>query len=840
MKTFVFMIALFALFAPSARGQVSTGTINGSIGRWKASDRSGIAVRLRESATSTSVQEAEPDSDGSFVFHNVPFSSYDVEIAGSGGTMVAQRVDVRSAVPVAVRFDELPEYTLGEVMVEGSAPGRAGGVGTTATRSFYTAATISDIPAPARTKAIESILLATPGVVPDEDGRLHVRGEDAQLQYVVDGIPITANLTRVYSSLFNAGLIKSMDVRTGGLNAEYGVATSAVSAITTRSGFDRPFLVGARASAGTFNMKEGSLELGGNIGGKHALYLAGNASSSDRYLDPMTGGEPNHDGGKAGSVFGKFNAILGPGLDLELLGMYDRTEFEVPNQFVRTPPQDQRMELDDYIAAGRISADLGVASALSGVLYTRRGRAQITSGGLMRISTPADSAKAVAENEHFFVGGKRSATTTGGQLEYSSQTGWLGLPDEFRAGIAAEVFPVSEFFTFAVTNPGVSNPDTTGGDDRYLPYDITQGGTPFLVDRTATGSRFSAFVQDEVRTGRWTVGAGARFDVFELLETESAVSPRVAASYAASDELVLRGSYNRIVMQAPVENYLVSSSEEAKALAGEEQGTVPTAVRSEKSHVAELGAAYRAGRYVDFDLSAYGKLIDDFIVKVELGNSGVIFPANLKNGFVAGGELKVRLRDWSGMSGYLSLGACASRGMVPEDGSTPFGAGLVLGEEGEAYSNPFKGEDSFPTEHNQLLTSSFGLTYRHPGGFFATAGGRFDSGLPFDLTGPNGEPLDEAGSKEELLRRGYSEDVIGLLELAPETPGSPDRTVAPHVVFDLAAGYDLSRNSGVPVTIGVSVFNVFDTPYLYKFESTFGGTHYGVPRMVVGTLELRY
>ena len=84
-----------------------------------------------------------------------------------------------------------------------------------------------------------------------------MRGEDAQLQYVVDGIPITGNLTRVYSSLFNAALIKSVDIQTGGLTAEYGVATSGIVAVTTKSGFDRPFFVHAGGLAGSFNNRFG-------------------------------------------------------------------------------------------------------------------------------------------------------------------------------------------------------------------------------------------------------------------------------------------------------------------------------------------------------------------------------------------------------------------------------------------------------------------------------------------------------------------------------------------------------------------------------------------------------
>ncbi len=78
-----------------------------------------------------------------------------------------------------------------------------------------------------------------------------------------------------------------------------------------------------------------------------------------------------------------------------------------------------------------------------------------------------------------------------------------------------------------------------------------------------------------------------------------------------------------------------------------------------------------------------------------------------------------------------------------------------------------------------------------PVGLFATHGGRLDSGLPFDLTDRDGNGLDPEASRAELRRRGYSDDVIDLLSLESERPGSPDKAVAPHATFDVAAGIDL-------------------------------------------------
>jgi hypothetical protein len=185
---------------------------------------------------------------------------------------------------------------------------------------------------------------------------------------------------------------------------------------------------------------------------------------------------------------------------------------------------------------------------------------------------------------------------------------------------------------------------------------------------------------------------------------------------------------------------------------------------------------------------------------------------------------------------------CFSKGKTPSDGSSPIAAGLILGEEGENYSHPFGGEDLFSTEHNQLLTSVLQTNYNHPSGFFATLGGRYDSGLPFDLADSNGKGLSGDAARAELKRRGYTDDVIDLLNLNAEAdrPDSPDKSVAPHMTFDVGVGYDFERTLNFPAKISATVVNIFDTAYLYKFESSFGGTHFGVPRSFSVGLQMRY
>lgn len=820
-----FFLLLFA--SATARAQIATGAVEGKI-TVELPKGDALYVELVEGRHGQVVQEGRVGDDGRFVLRDVPYARYILHVRLGDAILAEREIEITGGVPVGVAITSLKNFQSASVLVTADLlrpdPTQTGA------RTFWTASEISRIPASTSEQKVESILLNTPGAVPDEDGRLHFRGEDAQLQYVIDGIPVTANLTRIYGSLFNARLARSVELRTGGLDAEYGRATSAIVAVTTRSGFDRPWFAEASGSYGSFNARDVSIGVGGNIDGRVGIYAAGALGESDRYLDPIAEGDAIHSAGSWRHLFIKGDIALGHGLDIDLLGSLNRTEFEVPNGGIRTPAQDQRGLLDDHIFGGRLRFGLGADVVLSLVGYSRLGEATITSGGLLRIVTAEDSLKALAENEKFFIGSERSNRASGLSLQGAFAFDAFDLKHQAKAGIGGEATPANEFFTFAVTNSALSDPDTAGGDVRYQRHDLTRGSSPMVVDESVDGDGFFAWIDDRFQIGGWTISAGLRYDVFDMTVRETALSPRLNVARSIHSDLALRASYNRIVMQPPAENLLVSSSAEAVLLAGREQEGTPTDVASEKSHVFEVGTAWRLSEFLAMDVSIYGKLIENFLVKAELGNSGVIFPINLKEGRVFGGEVRIDVRNWNRISGFLWLAVADARGRIPEDGSSPIAAGLILGEEGLNYSHPFRGEDAFPTEHNQLATAAWQATYNATEGWYFLLGGRLDSGLPFDLVGRNGEGLNEEESRVELRNRGYSDAVIDLLELGVERPGSPDKSVAPHVTLDLGAGIDLKQVAGISARIGVTVMNVLDTPYLYKFESSFGGTHFGRPR----------
>jgi hypothetical protein len=802
-----------------------TGTIKGEIKYpdWKYSESS--KIELKDISNHSIMQVTMVQESGQFILRDVPFASYLLEYYESEVLTASTQVNVNSNIPLPIILS-VKSYKTQEVVVFGDVTDKS----VTGGRTFYNAETIENMPTFSNSKQIETVILNSPGTVPDEDGRMHVRGEDAQLQYVIDGIPVFGNQTRIYSSLFNSGYIKSLDFIRGGINSEYGVAASGILNINTKSGFDRPYFAHAYGQTGSFSSNDIGIEAGGNINQKAALFVGYSNNSTNRYLDPISLGDPIHNNGKSQNLFVKADVLITDRIDLVILGSYAKTNFQIPND-LEISKQNQAQDMTNAKAGFRLNAELSENSVISLLGYAKSDIAKITSNGLNRISSPADSLVAL-QNDKFFMGGNRENIVFGGTLEFSTH---LFDKDNLKAGIGGEEFPIKEYLTFAITNRALSTADSSGGDARYQPYDITRtGGKPFLVDQSRDGNRMFAYIQDVIPYKQWNFNIGLRYDYYNLFVAENNLSIRLGANYQMSDNLILRASYNRIVMQAPLENILVSSSTEAAILTGAEQQGIDNKVKSEKSHILEIGGAYKLNNNLTFDLAGYGKLIDDFIVKVELGNSGVIFPVNLRSGFVAGGELQIKLNDWNHFSGFLNFSTCVSFGIKPSDGSSPISAGLILGEEGHNYSHPFAGEDMFPTEHNQLMTATFNLSYDFSKGIFATLGGRFDSGLPFDLVGSNGLGIDdEALARTELKRRGYSDKVIDLLNLsAGDKPNSPDKSVAPHATFDFSMGIDFRKSISIPVKLTFSVINIFDTEYLYKFESSFGGTHLGTPRML--------
>ncbi|MCE1228022.1 MAG: Plug and carboxypeptidase regulatory-like domain-containing protein, partial [Firmicutes bacterium] len=176
-------------------------------------------------------QTALTDAKGSFAFPNVPFNDYHLEATAPGFNLWHQDVKLRSTLPahLNVMLASLGATVavteqLGLVEAHPSA------------HLDIDKSAIELAPAAVQSRAMESILLATPGFTQNENGRFHFRGSHGQVMFVVDGIPVTDQINTTFSNSLDPSQVEGMEIITGGIAAEYGGKPVAVVNMTTQSG----------------------------------------------------------------------------------------------------------------------------------------------------------------------------------------------------------------------------------------------------------------------------------------------------------------------------------------------------------------------------------------------------------------------------------------------------------------------------------------------------------------------------------------------------------------------------------------------------------------------------
>ena len=89
-----------------------------------------------------------------------------------------------------------------------------------------------------------------------------------------------------------------------------------------------------------------------------------------------------------------------------------------------------------------------------------------------------------------------------------------------------------EIFTLGITDP--TDPtwqDASGNfNPAFAPFDLTNGGSPFVYNQSATIKEQAAFVQDDIKAGDLSLKLGLRYDRYDGLVSKSLLQPRLGAS----------------------------------------------------------------------------------------------------------------------------------------------------------------------------------------------------------------------------------------------------------------------------------------------------------------------
>jgi hypothetical protein len=786
---YFFWICLAATAAAPKLHAQSTATLNGMVLDPSGAAVAGAAVTLENNVTGYRAR-TETRQDGSFTFSNIPFHSYVVLAERTGFEPGRETLSLRTNIPTDLTIKLKLAGSADSVTVSAGEQDLLVNPEETGTHMQMNQKDIEELPIQAGNRGIEAILVTFPGFAQNANGAIHPRGAHNQMTFVIDGMPISDQLTGAFANSLDPNIVQTVELFTGNVPAEYGSKVSAVANLTTKSGLNsgRSFSGSATLSAAQFDTLGGSVSVaGGNDKLGYSAII--NLTESHRFLDQVSL-ENWHNGGNSERGFVRLDYNAGAKDNLRLNLMSGRSSFQLANlksqQFVG---MDQRQQLEDVsIALGWVHT-FNATTTLDSTTSYRSAISQL-------FPSPHDIPVTASQSRHLstFFQGTRVSSIRGRH--------------NLRGGIDIQLFPVSENFVFGITSPLFNIPGTEGYNPNVAPHDLTRGGTPFVFSKKDSGGLYSGFFQDNFKAGNWFFSLGLRFDSYHYLSSGNQLQPRVGVTYQIKkSNTVLRASYSRLYQTPPNENLLLSNSPQAATISPpaviDQLGGYQLII-SEKQDFIEAGLQQALGRYASLDVNWYHKQSRNLQDNNNFLNTGIIFPISLSQIRVNGLEARVVMTPYKG---FTVTGSLTHYHAVA---TPPFTGGLYIGN--DAISALTAGP--FVIDHDQVLAAQAIVNYSSNNGFFTTLTTRYDSGL---VCNPS-DPLQVA------LDPDYS-DLLPYVKLVENPPRVKGRTI-----LDVVAGYQHTSEGKRRWEVSGIVSNITDKIGLYNFQSAFVGTRLVQPR----------
>ena len=779
---------LVALLMPLPSAAQGTATVRGVVTDELGGVMPGVDVLLIRTVTGLT-RRAVTDADGTFEWTNLPPDRYELRADIAGFEPHLAPVVVRTSVPVTLAI-VMRVATQSTTVLVTPEPQLVDPT-ITGTRTQVSFVGIDQLPAPVGSRGLESVLVTLPGFAQNANGAIHPRGAHNQMTYVVDGLPISDQLTGAFANALDAGLVQAAELWTGNIPAEFGAKVSGVVVITSRSGIgSQRWLTGEGAVAASgFNTWHASVQ-GGGQRGRVGYFGSATSMRTDRFLDQVSLDNLHNEGG-FGRGFLRADVRLSNAQTLRAHLMGGASRFDIANlRSQHQHGQDQAQRLADLAGWAGYTATIG-SDATVEVVAGHRG----TTSGL----TPSAGDTPVTAAQD------RTLATTTVTARYTRLLG----PHNLRVGVDGLHFAVGERFAMGLTNPAFNAPDDPNYNAALAPYDLTRGGSLFTFDDRRDGRHGGAFAQAQLVFGALAMTVGARYDAYRLLVQEHQLQPRVGIAWALpGNRGVARASYNRNFQTPPLENLLLSSSPEAAALAPDSVraalGNTYQPIRSERQDVVEVGYQRGLGRIGSLDVSAYWKGSRDQQDNNNFFDTGIIFPTTLAAIDVRGAEARLVIPERRGVSGTLSV--TTGRAIS----TPPFTGGLFLGQD----AIDLLSAGPFAIDHDQRLSMHGTAQWRGEAGWWVGSSLRYDSGL---VSNPS-DPAEVANDPDFA-------DLLPYVDLTADVP-----RVRPRAILDLVTGVDLRRQGRRVWTLQLQATNLTNRVALYNFQSVFVGTRLVQPR----------
>lgn len=769
----IVLLASFSLCALSAQAQRERGEL-----RLEVYDSQGAVLSPAAELVNDANQihrTFQVGGDGRYVLQDLPFGVYRLTISKDGFAPWSGLVEIRSEVPVriSVSLGVAPVTTRVEVNDSGTLldPYRTG------TQYSIGRQSLGENLAAQPGRSLSDLVNDLPGWLYEANGVLHPRGSEYDVQYVVDGLPFTQKRSPAFAPSVDADDVEAVRVLTADYPAEYGRKLGGIIEVSTIK--DLPSGLHGRfdADGGSFSAVGGSAGL--SYGQARNRFSAGaQGFHTDRYLDPPVLENFTNRANSAG-FSASYERDFSDRDRLRVTITHSFVRFLVPNYLVQQNA-GQRQDIANSETGGQVHFQHTISSnvVLSFSGSVRDATATLASNAL---ATPV----IVSQDR-----GYRESYVRGDLAGHHGRHDW-------KLGVDGVFTPVHEALQYVITDPTQFD----AGTQQQFQFSDRRW------DREA-----SVYVQDQIRLGKWNVGAGLRFDHYAFVLHESAWSPRIGVSrYLPSLNLLIHAAYDRVFQTPALDNLLLASSPQLDSI---NPIVVRLPVRPARANYYEVGVTKALGGKLRVDANIFWRDFRNYPDDDVLLDTAISFPTTFARARIAGEELRLELPHWGRFSGYLSYANQSGFGQGPITG------GLFLGSNA---ANSLASTSEFAVTQDQRNTARAHLRFQAPRRSWLAFGGQYGSGLPADT----------GGTDPALLLAQYGQVILNRVNL--------DRgRVRPNLSLDAAGGAEIYRKEQRSASFQIQAANLNNRVNVINFASIFSGTAVAPPRSVSARLKLTF
>jgi len=753
--------------------------------RLKVIDPSGLGVKTTVVIVSEANQyrnSLTTSEQGTLDVQRLPFGVYQLEITQAGFLPLSETLEIRTSVPTEHTI-QLKLPSLNQSVTVNAAdtlidPDQAGAVNQIGSDSIQHR--LSSLPG----RSLQDLVNSQPGWLYEGNAVLHPRGSEYQTQFIVDGVPLQDNRSPSFGNEIEADDVQSMSIYTAGIPAEYGRKMGGVVEVNTIQDSD-PGLHGQVVLSG------GSFDTGGAfasaqyVWGKNTLSGSASGAFTGHYLNPVVP-ENFSNTGTLGDFSLRYARQLSPNDRLSVSVRHELARYDIPNELVQQephltaidptlPPEAQRQNADNFETMGIVTYEHTFSSTLVSDFY---GMMRNTSNDFYSnaYSTPI----LIQQHNWFREGYFRGVVTK------------IHGRHEIKFGVESDNTYLNENFRYLITDPTQFGPDT--------PLTFS-----FVANRPDLEQ--SAFVQDLVHLGNWTINAGIRWDHYQLILNRQAVDPRISiARYFPSAGLVVHFSYDRVFQTPSNENILLSSSTAATAL---NPVSLQLPVEPSEGNYYEAGVSKDFYGKVKLDANYFRRLVNNYADDDQIENTTISYPIAFRKAIIYGAEAKLAVPDWHGVSGFLSYSYIVGNAWFPVTG------GLFLGDDAVI---PTTGH--LPDSQDQRNTVRGRVRYQVAPRFWIAGGIQYDTGLPFDFQCPDGETLQQCIAGVTAT---YGQQVVDRINFARGR-------IYPSFQVNVSAGANVYKSERFNVQLQADGQNLANVVDVIDFGGLFSGNAIGPSR----------